>query len=493
MAVLILFEPVRGNVQRRDMTQAQSLTVVPLIWAAIYLPALGALPIKGEEGRRILPAISMIESGNYLVPQVGGEAYFRKPPLINWLVAISFKIFGRRNEWAARFPSALSLLAVALAFVTVARPSLGPRGSGFAAVIWLTTAGLIEKGRLAEIEALYVSLSALAFIFWLSSVDRQNSAWVIWMPASLFLGLGWLAKGPIHLIFFYAVVGAVLWQNRNWRLLIHPAHLLGLLIMFGIFAAWAIPFALATGTSLAAGKWSSQFTGRLHATDFKFASWVWNIPRGLVYFLPWTILLPLVRPEAFSVMKERRLAQALVWASAGPFIIINLVPGSLPRYAMPAIAPASWLLAMTLSIENVSWPHWLGGKAFPRQARQQLVAGVAVLVCAGMAVYAAVVVPRLEARGGLKQLAAKIDAAVPASEPVYALDPNYQPVFFYLRSKLIYAAELKDLPSTAAFVLVRPKNERQLLDSNQWTPRHPRLLFRASDYRGESIALFRIQ
>src|SRR6266403_3475708 len=102
------------------ISRAQSLAVVLLIWAAIYLPALGSLSIKGEEGRRILPAVAMLESGNYLVPQVGGEAYFRKPPLINWLVAGSFKLFGKRNEWTARAPSVLCLLAVALAFVTVA-------------------------------------------------------------------------------------------------------------------------------------------------------------------------------------------------------------------------------------------------------------------------------------------------------------------------------------------------------------------------------------
>src|SRR5229473_8550456 len=100
-------------------SRVNSLLIVLLIWAAIYLPALGSLSIKGEEGRRILPAISMLETGNYLVPQVGGEAYFRKPPLINWLVAASFKIFGARNEWTARLPSAISVLAVAVAFVTV--------------------------------------------------------------------------------------------------------------------------------------------------------------------------------------------------------------------------------------------------------------------------------------------------------------------------------------------------------------------------------------
>ena len=39
-----------------------------LVWAAIYLPGLGSLEIRGEEGRRILPAVTMLQTGNYLVP-----------------------------------------------------------------------------------------------------------------------------------------------------------------------------------------------------------------------------------------------------------------------------------------------------------------------------------------------------------------------------------------------------------------------------------------
>src|SRR5690349_8201152 len=147
---------------------APNLLIVILVWAALYLPALGSLAIKGEEGRRILPGVTMLQTGNYLVPQVGGETYFRKPPLINWLVAVSFKIFGRQNEWTARVPSIVSVLLVAVSFVTIARQTLGPRGSLLAALMWLINAGIIEKGRLAEIEALYVSLCALAIVFWLS-------------------------------------------------------------------------------------------------------------------------------------------------------------------------------------------------------------------------------------------------------------------------------------------------------------------------------------
>src|SRR6266849_1244142 len=241
------------------ISRTNSLLIVIQLWAAVYLPALGSLAIKGEEGRRILPGISMLETGNYLVPIVGGEAYFRKPPLINWLVAGSFKIFGMRNEWTARLPSVLSVLAVAVAFVTVARASLGPRGSTIAAIIWLTNIGIIEKGRLIEIEALYVSLCGLAIILWLSFWEQKKSAWLVWVPASIFLGLGWLAKGPVHLLFFYAVVIATLWAARSWRTLFHPAHFLGVLIMLGIFAAWAIPFAHTAGGTVASTKWYNQF------------------------------------------------------------------------------------------------------------------------------------------------------------------------------------------------------------------------------------------
>src|SRR5207302_15569 len=192
----------------------------------------------------------------------------------------SFKIFGMRNEWTARLPSAISVLAVAIAFVTVARVSLGPSGSTIAALIWLTNIGIIEKGRLIEIEGLYVSLSGLAIIFWLSFWSQEKSPWLIWLPASIFLGLSLLAKGPLHLLFFYGIVFAVAWQTKGWRLLVHPAHFAALAIMLAIFVAWAIPFLQSTTPQVALNKWSAQFSGRLSATGFNFSSWILNLPRA---------------------------------------------------------------------------------------------------------------------------------------------------------------------------------------------------------------------
>ena len=474
-------------------SRAGNLSIILLVWAALYLPALGSLAIKGEEGRRILPAVSMLQTGNYLVPQVGGETYFRKPPLINWLVAASFKVFGRQNEWTARAPSVISVLLVAIVFVTVARSSLGPLGSLLGGLMWLINAGIIEKGRLVEIEALYVSLCALAIVFWVSWWQQKKSPWLIWTVPFIFLGLGWLAKGPVHLVFFYGVVIAVIWQERNWRALFHPAHFLGVAIMLGIFAAWAIPFMQATNQATATTKWSQQFTGRLRGTDFQFGRWIFNIPHGVLYLLPWVIFLPLVRFANFSDEKDRQLARGLAWGAAVPFVIVNLVPGSIPRYAMPALVPAIWLLAMTLIRENLRWPRWLWAKSFSVGARRRTVIAIVLLACVSMWTYAAAIVPRLHQRQRIKRLAAQVESNVPDGQVVYALDPNYQPIFFYMSSNLVYASDIEEVPMEAVYLLVRPEREQEVLESNRWAPRHPRRIMRSTDYRKESILLLKIE
>ncbi len=466
-------------------SRLRAVLVVLLVWAVIYLPALGSIAIKGEEGRRILPAIGMLKSGNYVVPEVGGNPYFRKPPFVNWLVAASFRTFGVRNEWTARLPSAVAVLAVAIAFVTVAGASLGQRGSIVAALIWMTNIGMIEKGRLIEIEALYISLCGLAIIFWLSFFGK--SPWLVWVPVSVFLGLGLLAKGPTHLLFFYAIVLAVLWQMKEWRLLIHPAHFAGVAIMLAIFAAWAIPFLHSTATHVAAVKWSNQFTGRLQGIDFNFVTWIQNIPRSLIYFLPWVLLFPFVRFSKFHDYAERRLALGLAWGMAVPFVVINLVPGALPRYSMPVIAPASWLLAMSYAGHALQWPRERGAKD-----NRTWIKIVALFVAVGLVVggigypLAALI---LRDRQQVKKAATEINALIPPNETLYAVDPEYQPVFFYVTAPLEYVSRVQDLPTDARYFVVRRNKEAAVTTAS---PR-AHLRARVQDYRKRELLLYEVE
>ncbi|MDP9003940.1 MAG: glycosyltransferase family 39 protein, partial [Verrucomicrobiota bacterium] len=475
------------------MSRATTFSIVVLCWAAIYLPGLGSLEIKGEEGRRILPAVTMIESGNYLVPQVGSEPYYRKPPLVNWLVAASFKLFGHRNEWTARLPSVLSVLAVAVAFVLVARTSLGANGSLIGALIWLANFGMIEKGRLIEIEALYVSLFGLAMICWLSWWQQRRSPWLTWTVPWVFLGLGLLAKGPLHLFFFYAVVLAVLVGAGELRKLWHVAHLVGFLIMLGIFAAWAVPYWQEMRGSNLAETWSAQLTGRLTGDDFKLGNWLLNIPRGLAYFLPWTLLLPLARGAWRPTSRETNLLRALTWGCAISFVIVNLLPGALPRYSMPLLVPASWIMAMTLSAEEIrARGSWKSLGLLPPARRLRLVVITAIAACIALAMYASAVIPYLQKRSKVKPIAAQIDALVPKSEPLYAIDPDYQPFLFYMRSRLVYASGVEEVPVNARYLLVRSTNELKVVRSEHWAPRHPRSIFSATDYRQQTVVLLKV-
>ena len=475
------------------MSRLSAVLIVLAIWAAIYLPGLGTLEIKGEEGRRILPAVTMLQSGNFIVPHVGSEPYFRKPPLINWLVAGSFALFGQRNEWAARLPSALSVLAVALAFVTVARRSLGPAGSLAASLIWMANFGMIEKGRLIEIEALYVSLCGLALICWLSFWRERRSPWLTWTVPFIFLGLGWLAKGPLHLVFFYAVALGVLHASGELRAARHLAHAVGVVVMLAIFAAWAVPHLRVMQNADVAGAWAQQFSGRLAGDDFKLSGWIMNIPRGLAYFLPWTVLLPFVRRTSFAEVRDAAVAKGLLYGIAISFVAINLVPGSLARYTMPLIAPAAWLTAMLLSSPASNLPPWLRWPK-PRALAPalRLPLAIAALACVVIAIYAFALMPALRQREKIRNIAQEINAALPPAIPLYAVDPEYQPFLFYVRDPLIYVSTIEEVPADATYVLVQRERAEDLAESTRWEPRMPRSIFQREEYRKKEVVLFEI-
>ena len=348
------------------LTRRHALLLIFLLWAAIYVPTLGSLEIKGEEGRRLLPAAAMLQTGHWIVPSIGGVDYLSKPPLINWLAAAAFKLTDSRSEWAARAPSALSVLALGLGTVWTLSTALTPAGALLAAVLMLTNIGLMEKGRLAEIEALYISLYGLALLTWLGGWWTRGEAarWRTWIPCGVFLGLGLLTKGPLNLVFFYAVVIAVLIYAGRLRDLWSVPHLVGIALALLLFAAWAYPYMRQTAAERAGEVWRAQVQGRLEIGDkFRVKDWLMNIPRGLINYLPWAMLLPLLwrrssdpttnvpsSKTATSTTHNSQLTTAILrggrLAVALCFLGISLAPGGVPRYTLPLLVPVSILLAL---------------------------------------------------------------------------------------------------------------------------------------------------
>ena len=340
------------SVQRRH-----AFLIVLVCWAAIYLSGLGRTELKGEEGRRILPALTMLQTHEWLVPYVGGQAFLRKPPLVNWLIAGAFKLTGTHHELAARLPSALTVLALAATLVLLSGRAgwLKPEAALVAALFFLTQVATIEKGRLAEIEAIYFGVSGLAIACWLACWAQERSPWQIWVLPCFFLGLGLLAKGPAHLLFFYAIVVCVLWHAGEMRRLLHPAHFVGILVMLGIFGAWYWPYHQTEAGLHATEVWRAQSLGRVTG-KFDFAGWAMNIPRGLSNHLPWILFAPVLwrRDLAELGKREGALFRGTRLAVVTTFFGVLLVPGMLPRYTLPLLAPFAILLAYALADERLA-------------------------------------------------------------------------------------------------------------------------------------------
>jgi 4-amino-4-deoxy-L-arabinose transferase-like glycosyltransferase len=310
------------------------------------------------------------------------------------------------------------------------------------------------------------------------------------------LGLGILAKGPLHLVFFYAVVVAILYRARALAGMFNAAHLLGVALMLGIFAAWAIPCLQMMQNEDVTQTWTRQFSGRLSAEGFQIAGWLMNIPRGLGYFLPWTFLLgwALVRRPLLQENRTAAIVSGLSWGIALSFIGVSLLPGALARYTMPLLAPAAWLAAVLLTSAEWRLPRWLVWRkpaAWPQALR--LPGWLAVAACVAIALYALVIMPFRLQREKVRPIARQINAALPPGERLFAIDPDYQPALFYVREPLIYENRIADVPREARFLLIQPDDEQEALATQQWAPRTARAVLRLTDYRRKQLILLEVR
>ena len=469
----------------------RSLGIIIAVWLVGYVAALGSSELRSEEGHRVLPAVEMLDGGDYIVPHIGGQPYLRKPPLINWLVAGSFRAFGTRNEWTARLPSALSVLSAAVVFAIIGRRILGEKGALMAALVWLTNLGMLEKGRMIEIDALYVSLCAIALVCWLTWWEERRSPWLIWTIPWIFLGLDLLAKGPAHLIFFYAAVVAILWRTQKLRDLLHQAHFIGLLVMLGIFATWAVPYFSAVHTPRISQTWTRELAMRLTGGENDATNWPMNFPRGCGYFMPWLLLLPFIRTAQMSDTRQRQIAAGLAWGAGGPFVVTLLLPGTIPRYILPSLAPVCWLIGMAVRDRAFHWRLSERVISIKVEARAiwWLIAAFAI---ASLIIFPVRSATFLRNRPKVKSIAAKVNAAVSPGETVYALNPLFQPYLFYVHAPVRYLGAINELPPEAHYVITSPGEKARLETSPRWLSAGPRLLLSTPEYRGHETLLFHV-
>ncbi|MDA8120679.1 MAG: glycosyltransferase family 39 protein, partial [Gammaproteobacteria bacterium] len=91
-------------VTRRGATAVLILAILVLTFVPLALRPLFNL----NEGLYAEAAREML-THNPMIPRLDGMPYLEKPPILYWLIMLSYKIFGI-GKFAARLPSALAAL-----------------------------------------------------------------------------------------------------------------------------------------------------------------------------------------------------------------------------------------------------------------------------------------------------------------------------------------------------------------------------------------------
>ena len=278
-------------------------------------------------------------------------------------------------------PSVLFVLTVAIFFALGTRHILGARGSMIAALCWLTNLGMLEMGRSIEIEAVYISLFTVALIFWLVSWQQDRSPWLTWTVPWFFLGLGLLAKGPAHLFFFYALIFGVLRRTGRLREFIKLPHLVGIIVLLGVFGAWLVPYLLELRAHYPLQTWWYELSNIVRGDEISSQNWWLGFPRRIAYFLPWILLLPFIRLGKIADAHQREICRGLIWGSVVAFLVMLPWPGVRPRYILPLLAPFCWVIGVAVAARPIICLTEVSRSGLDMRPRKYFCATMLVAVC----------------------------------------------------------------------------------------------------------------
>ncbi|HEY4901533.1 MAG TPA: glycosyltransferase family 39 protein [Terriglobales bacterium] len=346
--------------------------MVILFAAAVYLGCMISPPSLQDDVDAVQAQIArnMVTSGDWVTPRLDGVIYVEKPPLIYWLIAISYKIFGV-YDWAARIPVALS--SIALCWLTAAFGvwAFGRRAGFYAGLcmstcigLWLFTRVLIPDVMLT----LTIALAMWALLRVLDDDEPHPRAWAYILAASL--GTGLLLKSLIGVVFpvaaglIYLAITRQLFSVRTWKRL-HP--FMGAAIILLIAAPWHV---------LATLRNPPYFDFTLRSVPGEYHGFLWfffineqllrflnlryprdynTVPRiyfwlfHLAWLFPWSVYFPAVFKMAYKPVDRAGRTRLLALCWIGFVLIFFTFSTTQEYYSMPCYPAMALLLGSAIA------------------------------------------------------------------------------------------------------------------------------------------------
>jgi 4-amino-4-deoxy-L-arabinose transferase-like glycosyltransferase len=422
--------------------------LVAIIVGAIYLGCAVSPPSLMDDVDAVQAQIAktMLTSGDWVTARLDGVLYLEKAPLIYWLIAIFYKVFGI-SDWVARLPVALSAIALALLTAAFGAWAFCKRAGAYAGLVVGTCVGLFLFTRIQIPDVMLTFTIALAMWAFLRALDEEEPhprLWAAILAASL--GTGLLLKSLVAVVF--PVAGALIYLfltrqllvRRTWQRL-RPFS--GALIAAVIAVPWHVlatlrnppyfAWTLRSGPGLYHGFLWFYFINEqlLRFLKMRYPHDYNTVPRlyfwlfHLLWLFPWSVYLPAVFKLSFRPADRAGRTRLLALCWTGFMLVFFTFSTTQEYYSMPCYPALALLIGCAMATED-RWVRY-GTRAL----------GVIALLCAIATIAIAFEVRNLPTPGDISSALSRHPSAYTLSLG-HMLDLTLDS-FAYLRLPLIVA------------------------------------------------------
>ena len=311
------------------------------VWIPLALLALLALllrpPVPLDETRYLAVAWEMHLADAWLVPQLDGQPYHHKPPLLFWLTRVGWEVFGVHAWWPRLLPLIAALLTGIGAMRLASRfaPQAAHTAREHTAIL---LAGCLAWPVYASVLLFDLLVAAWAVLGWHALLDRQQRPVRAAFLLACAIAGGVLTKGPVILVYLVPPM-LLLPGARKPRAI--AASLAGLALGAAGALVWALPAAAAGGEAYGDALLYGQTAGRLRSSFSHDRPFWWYLPIALALTIPWSLW-----PRFWAQARARTaLARRALASIAVSFLVFCFISGKQPHYLAPMLPPLFAALA----------------------------------------------------------------------------------------------------------------------------------------------------
>ncbi len=331
-----------------------------LLWGALTAVSLYVRPLFPiDETRYAAVAWEMWLRDDFLVPYLNGETYSHKPPLLFWLMQLSWWLFGV-NDWSLRLISPLFSLATVFLSGAVAR-ALWPERKRIEVLTPLLLLGSFFWMVYSTLTMFDMMLAffALLGIYSLLKLVASGLPLKYGVLLGIAIGGGILSKGPVILLHILPVALLSPWwlktavfRWKHWYFWLVAALLIGAAIAL----CWAIPAGISGGETYRNEIFLGQTSGRLVKSFAHQSPWWWYLEVLPLLLLPWLLWKPLWAGLRKLTCQDSGIRFCMAWA-VPVFIAFSVVSGKRIHYLLPLV-PALILIAARAVDEVTDTERW---------------------------------------------------------------------------------------------------------------------------------------